>query len=711
MPKGKESAKNNEAAIGTFRSLLTERYGSALKAWRKVLDPDGDGKIHYSGFAQALSELDWHGNISVLWGALLEKASESSEGEHTVGLEEICSQDDQLLEGFKKWTVEKFDGALNMFRALTQDRPNASLEMAGFLKACKKHGFKGDARGIYESALDLDGTGSITELDVAFLEVDPLKRKAALDPGFVMALEAAKAASARKRQRFKVLQKAQAVARREFKQKVRAASGGSFVRGWRRFLDQNGNLSVSKIDLLKGCRKIAFGGDVVALWKGMDGDDDGTVGLHEVATRMAIVLASFKKWCQQRYGSCAAAMQQLGAMMRHRSLKWSSEEFFSALKAAEFPERPEVPQRQAAMMLHEACDLADVGSITSEDVTFLDRWEPVPWLYTDAADQEKERFLAVLRSRYDSIIVAWRRLFDQNSTNRVWYKDFCQACKVLRFQNVAGLWRCFDQDSSGFISLRELDQDSADILLNFKSWAESNFGSMNHAFRIFDPDRSNALSASAFRRKLRDFGFQGDAGVLFQSLKPDACSQKDVKITLDDLMYIASWDSEPSDEDSCSEAEFDSKRDELPEVRRRRAIRTPEVAMPDQRETVSGSDDRHWRNQDGEIGSNLSAQTPPLMKSKELWFCKSAYECHILETVNHYHSTTSWHLDGSLPKTQKSNLRSEAQLQSPYSRPRTGKTKRSSSPFSHTCPSFPSLPKADRMSKTISLPVIHRGPP
>eukprot|EP00930_Biecheleria_cincta_P031522 TRINITY_DN21877_c0_g2_i1.p1 TRINITY_DN21877_c0_g2~~TRINITY_DN21877_c0_g2_i1.p1 ORF type:complete len:719 (+),score=126.57 TRINITY_DN21877_c0_g2_i1:73-2229(+) len=708
MSKDKDAAKNVEAII-SFCSFLTERYGSALKAWRKVLDPRGDGKIYYADLAQALSRLGWHDNITFLWTALLEKASRNSEGEHTVGLEEICPKDNKLLEGFKHWTVEQFDGALNMFSALTQNRPGASLTMAALIEKCKEHGYNGDVQVIYESALDLDGVGSIAESDIAFLEVDPLKRKAAQDPDFVMALEAAKAATARKQQRCNKLQKAQAVALREFKQKVRAASGGSFVRGWRRLLDQNGNLSVSKIDMLKGCRKIAFGGDTSALWKGMDGDDDGSVSLHEVDIRMGIVLANFKKVCQSRYGSCASAMQQLGAVIRHRSSKWSSEDIYSALKAAGFPERPEVPQKQAAMMLHEACDLSGVGSITSEDVTFLDKWEPVPWLYTDAAREEKERFLAVLRSRYVSIIVAWRRLFDQNNTNRAWYKDFCQVCRVLRFQhNVAGLWRCFDRDSRGFISLRELDNHSADVLLNFKSWAESNFGSISHAFHVFDSDGSKALSASTFKRKLRDFGFQGDAGVLFQSLKPDASSHKDVKVTLEDLMYLASWDCEPSDEDSCSEASLDTPRDEwFPDNRHRRAIPTPEVTNEQQQELVKIGDDRRWRNLTGEIGSSLSAITPPVLKPRELWYCKTAYECHILETVNH--SASRSRLDVSLPKTPKKG--SESQLQSPYARPKSGKTRCAGSPFSLSCPSPLSLPKANRMAKSISLPVIHPGLP
>jgi len=36
----------------------------------------------------------------------------------------------------------------------------------------------------------------------------------------------------------------------------------------------------------------------------MDQDGDGSVQLPEMDVRLALVLASFKKWCSERHGSC-----------------------------------------------------------------------------------------------------------------------------------------------------------------------------------------------------------------------------------------------------------------------------------------------------------------------------------------------------------------------------------------------------------------------
>merc|ERR1719476_191671 len=233
-------------------------------------------------------------------------------------------------------------------------------------------------------------------------------------------------------------------------------------------------------------------------------------------------------------------------MTRRRLAKWSVDDFAVALRLANFPCAAGITPKQAAGMLHEAFDMNDVGTITSQDVAFLDKWE------------ERERFIAALRSRYANLIVAWRRLLDRDNTNRASYKEFGDACRLLRFQNVPGIWRALDEDASGFISLREIDQDSADALTNFKTWAELTFGTIQRAFRVLDVSRSNSLSFPVFKRALRDFGFKGDARVLFQSLKPDAAGRqggRDARLTLEDLRYLSSWECEDTGEFSDSEEE------------------------------------------------------------------------------------------------------------------------------------------------------------
>jgi hypothetical protein len=198
-------------------------------------------------------------------------------------------------------------------------------------------------------------------------------------------------------------------------------------------------------------------------------------------------------------------------------------------------------------MLLEAADLTGTRQITAQDVEFLDTWEPTPWLCAEPDTLGKDQLITNLRGRYDNLVVAWRRMFDRNNKNHVTFKEFQHMCLHLQLKNAAGLWRALDQDNMGFISLKNIDNQSAQVLLDFKEWAEDTFGSIPFAFRVLDTTHSNAVSLPVFKRVLSDFGFQGDARVLFQSLKPDAggrqCS-RDARLRLDDMKHLSSWESQ-----------------------------------------------------------------------------------------------------------------------------------------------------------------------
>jgi len=528
--------------IESFSRFLAERYGSVMKAWRRALDANRNGSLFFSEFIDALTRVSWLGDASALWSALLRRAQRSCE-DPAVGLRELSPDDSLCIDSFQSWADQQFGGTISMFRALNSE-PNGSLTFQEFQDACVKYGYDGNATTIFHEILDLDGVGTVSLRDMAVLESDALRREMTLNPVFEMGLDAARAAAKRRKSRDDLHQRARRQALREFRSRVRAVSGGSFIRGWRGTLDLNGNLAVSKVELLKGCRKIGFRGDVVALWKAMDVDDDGTALLREVDVKMAMVLATFKKWAAEKYGCCIAALEQLSARSRCKSPTWTCDEFTAAICLASFPRVPGLGTRQVAAMLHEACDLLGTGSITSQDAAFLDRWEPSPWLRADPDYEGRERFIALLKSHYASLIVAWRWLIDRDNTNRVSYKSFCTACRPLRIQNLPGVWRALDRDMTGFISLHKIDLDSAVVLQSFKEWSETTFGSVQHAFRALDTGGSSALSLPAFRRSLQNFGYKADARVLFQSLKPESTGvqrTRDPRLAPGDLRFLSFW--------------------------------------------------------------------------------------------------------------------------------------------------------------------------
>jgi len=545
-----EEAKEAET-VADFCQFLAKHYGSVLKAWRFILDPSGDGELLYPEFIEAVASMPpWYGDVTILWTGLMRRARAYAD-DSVVRLRELSVEDAECLDNFKQWADMAFGGALEVFKAATDGRPNTVMTFFEFAEACRSNGFDGDCQRIFYGCLSPDGSDKgVSIRDIAYLESKAITRKEAMDPGFVLQQNSAKAAAKRMRQRKQRLQQAQADALDEFLRKVRKAHNGSLIRGWRRVLDANGNLAISKTELLKGCQKIAYNGDVVALWKAMDIDDDGIVQLEEVDVQLALVLASFKKWASEENGSCVATMVQLGNITKRQTFKWDQEGFFTALKQAGFPGGPAgvpITQKQAAMMLYEAFDFWNRGYFTVQDTSFLDRWGPTPWLMADPSEENKQGFLTALRSRYPNLIVAWRKVLDKNNSNKVSYKEFLEACRTLKVMNPASIWRALDDDSSGFISLNEIDQEAANSLMGFKHWAEAQFGTIAHMFHVFDKSKVGKVSFAVFKRALRNFDFKGDANLLFHSLKPSGGKNSKKsghrnELTLRDLLHLSSWE-------------------------------------------------------------------------------------------------------------------------------------------------------------------------
>ncbi|CAE8619774.1 unnamed protein product, partial [Polarella glacialis] len=95
------------------------------------------------------------------------------------------------------------------------------------------------------------------------------------------------------------------------------------------------------------------------------------------------------------------------------------------------------------------------------------------------------------------------------------------------------------------ISLREIDSESNDLLIEFKRWADEEFGGIRTAFKVLDKDRSNELTLQEFSSAVRSYGFNGKEVLLFRCL--DVNSQG--KLQLHEVSFLDDWELEnPADE-------------------------------------------------------------------------------------------------------------------------------------------------------------------
>merc|ERR1719421_1923923 len=125
--------------------------------------------------------------------------------------------------------------------------------------------------------------------------------------------------------------------------------------------------------------------------------------------------------------------------------------------------------------------------LTEEDFDCLDSWRPSPWLMATPNEEAVKDIKRLIFQKYKHFVKAWRVLLDRDSSNRVNYCEFDEACRKVGFRgDVPGAWLTLDDDLSGYITLREIDKDSAETLMRFKQWADHEFGGVQCAFWVLD---------------------------------------------------------------------------------------------------------------------------------------------------------------------------------------------------------------------------------
>ena len=114
------------------------------------------------------------------------------------------------------------------------------------------------------------------------------------------------------------------------------------------------------------------------------------------------------------------------------------------------------------------------------DIQFMDEWDPPEWLLEDPSEKDAFDFVQMMADRERDLVRAWRKILDKDGSNRVSWFEFKEAAKRLNFRgNTAAAWRYLDHDLSGYITLREIEPQAHFDLMEFKAFAENEFGSVN----------------------------------------------------------------------------------------------------------------------------------------------------------------------------------------------------------------------------------------
>jgi len=153
-----------------MEALREKGAGSALRGWRRELDPDGSLDLGYQEFCQAMDRLGVEVDTMRLFGADGDFAK--------LTLEELAPPEGRLVERFREWVKTRFGSPTGMFSAVDSGDKGV-LGREEFVSGCRTMGFEASGPELSEvfNLLDVEDFGTITEQDIMFLETDKQARE------------------------------------------------------------------------------------------------------------------------------------------------------------------------------------------------------------------------------------------------------------------------------------------------------------------------------------------------------------------------------------------------------------------------------------------------------------------------------------------------------------------------------------------------------
>eukprot|EP00929_Paragymnodinium_shiwhaense_P119071 TRINITY_DN90959_c0_g1_i1.p1 TRINITY_DN90959_c0_g1~~TRINITY_DN90959_c0_g1_i1.p1 ORF type:complete len:808 (+),score=214.51 TRINITY_DN90959_c0_g1_i1:146-2569(+) len=309
---------------------------------------------------------------------------------------------------------------------------------------------------------------------------------------------------------------------------LRTHGGGSVLRGWRRELDSDGDLDVRFQEFCKATEKLNCKGNYQELFEG-----DGTLAIDELIPQEGGWLSTFRQWLKDAFGG---PYQMFHAFDESNEGKIMPDQFVSVALAQGCP-----LQAGELREVYNCCDVDDGGSITIEEVAYLEtdaevralemfkmakkgkedhqllmahfytedlkrnvsqksrRAQP-PWLaeeferlpsLTCAKRLERQRilfyktieakviFLHHIRDVFGTEARAWRMGMDVGGNWEVSHAQFKKFCRGLDIPvDIGLLWKALDKDGDEQLRLEKLCVQSADYLGAFSGWAKEHFGSL-----------------------------------------------------------------------------------------------------------------------------------------------------------------------------------------------------------------------------------------
>jgi Ca2+-binding EF-hand superfamily protein len=345
-----------------FLKALTLRCGSVYGGWRTALDLDGNGRITFGEFNQALDRLSFHGNIQKLWKEL----DRDSKG--YLLFSDLDPVTDQLVADLRHKLSEKYGNMLLAWLKAFDTKGTGCIYEEAFIQGCDSVGFdasvskrlfrllRGDASRNFLVVQDFDtkaylalGRGDLrmltekdeeeakggkTQLEMTFLERQYAGHAYQLQRAHQKAKQeefgnASFSADHKTEHLIDTSEEFEILCKRKF---------GTMIGAWRRHLDMDGNGKLTFGEFCTAVRRLGYCGNLNNLWKTYDTDSKGYVTIKDVDPEADMLVSSFLTLLGEKYGLIETAWREGFHQDPHGSI--NIEQLESGCQYLDYPHDP-----------------------------------------------------------------------------------------------------------------------------------------------------------------------------------------------------------------------------------------------------------------------------------------------------------------------------------------------------------------------------------
>eukprot|EP00930_Biecheleria_cincta_P086122 TRINITY_DN7548_c0_g2_i1.p1 TRINITY_DN7548_c0_g2~~TRINITY_DN7548_c0_g2_i1.p1 ORF type:complete len:749 (+),score=159.04 TRINITY_DN7548_c0_g2_i1:170-2416(+) len=280
---------------------------------------------------------------------------------------------------------------------------------------------------------------------------------------------------------------------------------GSSLRAWTKYFDTVHDQRIGQMDFIRGMRAMNYPGDAAELFWTLDADRSGELALEELDANAADQWRQFRAFCVHVFDD---PTDMLKPAITENDLKWLDQE-------QKRQKRKEAAKKRAL-----------IEKVRRKDNN---------WKLAEATMKDFKQFL---KHKYGNYVRAWRSALSPEGSMVLQRAVLFKACANLGWQgDVRLLYKAFDKDDSGYISIEELDAHAAELLAHFHEFIGKHFGSASAAFKGLDTFNQKKIKQPEFCAALKSFGFQYSAKAIFQGLDYEGKKA----LNEEDLLFLDRW--------------------------------------------------------------------------------------------------------------------------------------------------------------------------